>query len=57
MKFSKFFNLSENQYFLRKENKKIKKIFSKDIYWDFDNHTDPDGKKRDLLNEKKKKIK
>ena len=56
MKFSKFFNLSENQYFLRKENKKIKKIFSKDIYWDFDNHTDPDGKKRDLLNEKKKKL-
>ena len=27
MKFSKFFNLSENQYFLRKENKKIKKYF------------------------------
>ncbi len=52
-----FYKLKENQYYLKKKNRKKNKIiFQKDQYWDLKNHKDPDGKKRNLIDEKKKKL-
>ena len=42
MNSSKFYTLKENEYFLKKKNRKeIKKIFLRDYYWDFINKRDP----------------
>jgi 2-polyprenyl-3-methyl-5-hydroxy-6-metoxy-1,4-benzoquinol methylase len=49
-----FFNLKFNQYYIKKNKKNN---FSKNNYWnDFENFKDPDGKLRNLLNEKIKKL-
>ncbi len=57
MIFSKFHKLGKNNFYIKaKKRKKVRSIFQKDKYWDLLNHRDPDGKKRNLSNERDKKL-
>ncbi len=53
-----FYNLGNKEYYFqdKKRIKSTRKSFLSDNYWDFKNLIDPDGKKRNLLRERKKKI-
>jgi 2-polyprenyl-3-methyl-5-hydroxy-6-metoxy-1,4-benzoquinol methylase len=58
MRIFNFYSLKKNKYYFQNKSKKIfaKKKFILDNYWDINNHIDPDGKKRNLLSERFKKI-
>ena len=53
-----FYSLKNNEYYFQNKSRKAlaKKKFITDDYWKLQNYIDPDGKKRDLLSERVKKI-